>query len=97
MVTNELTGTEPDEFGNPPVLILLDSESAIAMSRNQRDSKHTRHIERRVHYVRQGQKSGQHRLEYVPADLQLADIGTKNLPANALQPRLKYIMVTVPE
>ena len=97
MVTNEFTGVDPDSFGKPPVLILLDSESAIAMSKNQRDSKHTRHIERRVHYVRQGQLSGQHHLDYVPAELQLADIGTKNLAHHELHPRLSYITVIVPE
>ena len=97
MVTNEFMRIPVDTYGEPPTKILLDSESAIAMSKNSRDSKRTRHIERRVHYVRQGQGTGMHSLEYVPADLQLADIGTKNLSAQDLDPRLNYIQVSVPE
>ena len=97
MVSNEFKGIQVDAYGETPLKMLLNSESAIAMSKNYRDSKRTQHIKRRVHYVRQGQESGQHSLEYVPADLQLADIGTKNLSAQELDPRLKYIQVSVPE
>ena len=76
MVSNEFKGIPVDALK-----ILLDRESAIAMSKNYRDSKRTRHIKCRVHYVQRGQESGQLSLKYVPVDLQLAEIRTKNLSA----------------
>ena len=36
-------------------LIVLDSKSAMCMAKNSRDTKHTRHIARRIHFVRNGE------------------------------------------
>ena len=49
MVTNELTGIDPDEFGNAPVLILHERESAIAVIRNKRGKKI--HVTSNVGYI----------------------------------------------
>ena len=65
------------------------------MSKNGRDSKQTRHIARRMHFVRQGEAQNLHRTTWIEGDLQLADIGTKSVRADELQPRLGYIMVKV--
>ena len=35
-------------------LIVLDSKSAMFMANNGKDIKHTRHIARRIHLVRNG-------------------------------------------
>ena len=35
-------------------LIILDSKSSVCMADNGEDTKHTRHISRRVHFVRNG-------------------------------------------
>ena len=56
MVSNDFEGIQVDAYGETPLKILLDSESAIAMSKNSRDSKRTRHINRRIHYIQQGQE-----------------------------------------
>ena len=74
-------------------LIVLDSKSAICIANNGRDTKHTRHIARRMHFVRNGEKCKMHKIDWCEGDLQLADIGTKNVSEPDLTPRMKYIMV----
>ena len=37
-------------------LILLDRKSAMCMAQNGKDTKHARHIARRMHFVRNGEK-----------------------------------------
>ena len=70
--------------------VYLDSSSAIAMGSSFRDTKHTRHILRRFHFVRHGVETNQYRLLWVGTEDQLADIGTKNL----LGPR-ENVLVTI--
>ena len=36
-------------------MIVLDNKSAMRMAKNDKDTKHTRHISRRVHFVRSGE------------------------------------------
>ena len=74
-------------------LIVLDSKYAMCMDKNGRDTKHTRHIARRIHFVRNGEKCKMHKIEWCEGGLQLADIGTKNVSEPDLTPRIKYIMV----
>ena len=49
MISNEFEGIPVDAYREPPLKILLDSDSDIAMSNNSRDSKRTRHIKQRVY------------------------------------------------
>ena len=63
------------------------------MANNGRDTKHTRHIERRMHFVRNGDKCKMHNIEWCEGGLQLADIGAKNVSEPDLTPRMKYIMI----
>ena len=63
------------------------------MVKNGRYSKHTRHIARRMHFVRNGEKCMMHRIDWCEGGLQLADIGTKNVSEPDLTPRMRYIMV----
>ena len=91
---NEFRLLDPDE-SSFPVIVLLDSQSTKAMGSSFRDSKHTRHIERRFHYVCEGTKDLKHALHWLDANLQLADIGTKNLDSTQLQPRLRFMIVEV--
>ena len=37
-------------------LIVLASKFSMCMSKNGKDTKHTRHIARRMHFVRNGEK-----------------------------------------
>ena len=57
------------------------------------DTKHTRHIARIMHFVRNGKKCKMHNIDWCEGGLQLADIATKNVGEHDLITRMKYIMV----
>ena len=63
------------------------------MANNGKDTRHTRHIARIIHLVRNGETCKMHRIDWCEGGLQLADIGTKNVSEPDLTPRIKYIMV----
>ena len=56
MLMNEWLNKDPDIFTEEAPLIILDSKSTVCMSKNCNDTKHTSHISRRVHFVRDGEK-----------------------------------------
>ena len=74
-------------------LILFDSKYAIFMANNGKDTKYTRHIARRMYFVRNGEKCKMHKIDWCEGGLQLADVGTNNVSEPDLTPRMKYIMV----
>ena len=74
-------------------LIALDSKSSICMANNGKDTKHTRHIARKMNLVRDGEKSNMHKIVWCEGGLQLADIATNNVGDHDLTPRMKYIVV----
>ena len=74
-------------------LIVLDSKSAMYMSNNGKDTKHTSHIARRMHLVRNGEKYKIHMIDWYDGGLHLADIATNNVCEHDLTTRMKYIMV----
>ena len=74
-------------------LIVFDCKSAMCMDKNGKDTKYTRHIARRIHFVRNGEKCKMHKIDWCEGDLQLADIVTKNVSEPDLTPRMKYIIV----
>jgi hypothetical protein len=74
--------------------IFVDSEAAIAMNLNDKDTKRTRHIQRRWQYTRHAQHRGDIRTYHVNGDLyQLADVGTKNLRASAYEHKMAIMEV----
>ena len=56
MLVNELLNEDPDMVPKEDTLIVLDRKSAMCMAKNGKDTKHTRHIARRMHFVRNGEK-----------------------------------------
>ena len=56
ILINELLNKYPDIVPEEASLIVLDSKSSMCMANNGKDTKHTRHIERRMHLVRNGEK-----------------------------------------
>ena len=74
-------------------MIVLDSKSDMCMANYGKDTKHTRHISRRIHFVRNGEKYKMHKIDWCEGGLQLADIGTNNVSEPDLTPIMKYIMV----
>ena len=95
MLFHELLNEDPDMVPKEAPLIVLDSKSAMCMSKNGRYNKHTIHIARRIHFLRNGEKCKMHKIEWCEGGLQLADIGTKNVSEPDLTPRMKYIMVRI--
>ena len=49
-------------------LIVLDSKSAMCMDQNGKDTKHTRHIARRMHFVRNGEKCKMYKIDWFGGD-----------------------------
>ena len=89
----EFLNKDPDIFPEEAPLFVLDSKYAMCMAQNVKDTKHTRHIERRMNFVRNGEKFKMHKIDWCEGGLQLADISTNKVSEPDLTPRMKYIMV----
>ena len=78
------------------IAAFVDSSSAIAMINSERDTKRTRHIERRVHFVRQAREQGIFFVTKIPGEINPSDVGTKNLSGAVMESHLPVIHVQVP-
>jgi hypothetical protein len=85
MLLNDMEARSDNE---DTVSIKLDSESAIAIGNSFKDTKHTHHIFRRYHYVRDGIEAKRFELIWINTENQFADIGTKQTPG----PRHEFLM-----
>ena len=56
VLINELLNKDSDMVPEEAPLIILDSRYSIYMDKNGKDTKHNRHIARRVHFLRNGEK-----------------------------------------
>ena len=54
MLVHELLNKDPDMVPKEAPLIVFNSKSAMCMYKNVKDTKHTRHISRRMHFVGNG-------------------------------------------
>ena len=95
MLVNELLNEDPDMVPKEAPLVVFDSKSAMCMAKNGKDTKHTRHIARIIHLVRNGEKCKMHKIDWCEGGLQLTEIGTKNVSEPDLTTRMKYIMVRI--
>ena len=93
MLIHELLNEDPDMVPKEAPLIVLGSKSDMCMAKDDTDTKHTRHIARRMHFLRNGGKCKMQKFYWCEVGLQLSDIGTKNLSEPDLTPNMKYIMV----
>ena len=93
MLIHELLNKDTDIVPEEATLIVLDIKSSMWMAKNGKDTKHTRHIARIMHFVRNGEKCKMHKIDWREGSLQLADIGTKNVSEPDLTQRMKYITV----
>ena len=73
----------------------MDGKSDVCMAKNGKDNKHTRHIYRRVNFVKNDESFKRHKIDWCEGGLQLAYIETNNVGENYLNPRMKYIMVRI--
>ena len=65
------------------------------MDKNGKDTNHTRHIYRIVHFVRNSEKLKMHKIDWCEGGLQFSDMVTKNVGENNLNPIMKYIMISL--
>ena len=93
MLITEILKKDPDILPEEAPLIILDSNSAMCMDSNVRDTKHTRYIVRRAHLVSNGEKCKIHKIYWCEGGLKLVDIASKNVSEHDLTPRMKYAMV----
>ncbi|XP_021815809.1 uncharacterized protein LOC110758292 [Prunus avium] len=78
-----------------PVLLNCDNLSATYLAANPVFHARTKHIAIDYHFVRERVASGSHKVQFVPSQLQLADVFTKGLPADRFE-RLVSKLVTYP-
>ena len=95
MLIHELLNKDTEIFPEEALLIVLDSKYAMCMAKNGKDTRNTRHIARRMHLVRNGEKCKMHKINWCEVGIQLEEIGTKNVSEPDLTPRIKYIMVII--
>ena len=79
MLIHEILNKDPYIVPEEAPLIVLDSKSDMCMAKNGKDNRHTRHIARRMHFVRNGEKCKMHKIDWCEGGLQLAEIGAKNV------------------
>jgi len=70
----DLTGDELQKFK-----LLMDSKSALELSKNPVYHERSKHIDTRYHYIRECISAGVAEVEHIGTDKQLADILTKPL------------------
>ena len=90
---HEFLNKDPDMVPEEASLIVLYIKYAMWTAKNGKDTKHTRHIARRMNFVRNGKKYKMHNIDWCEGGLQLAYISTKNLSEPYITPSMKYIMV----
>ena len=69
MLIHEFLNEDPDMFPKEAPLIFLDSKSSMCMANNGKDTKHTRHVARRIHFVRNGEKCKMHKIDWCEGGL----------------------------
>ena len=63
MLIHELLNKDSDIVPEEDPLVVLDSKSAMCMAKNGKDTKHTRHISRRINIVNNGEKCRMHKID----------------------------------
>ena len=74
MLIHELINKDPYIVPEKDPLIVLYSKYAMCMAKNGKDTKHTRHISKRIYFVRNGEKCKMQKIDWFEGGLQLADI-----------------------
>ena len=76
-------------------IIILDRKSAVCMSKNRKDTRHTRKISRRMPFVRNYEEWNLHKPVWCEGGLELADIGTNKVRGDELNNTLGYDRVRI--
>ena len=76
------------DLGHPPdreTILEEDNQSTIAMTRNPQFHGRAKHIDLKVHFIRERVESKELKLVYCPTDQMVADILTKGIPRQTLE------------
>ena len=76
--------------------MFTDSESAIAMIDCDHVTKNSRHIDRRIHIVKQAWIQDMFQVFKIPGEINPCDAGTKKLPVTIIKKHVPMIHVRVP-
>jgi len=79
-----------------PSIIYTDNQSAMHMTHNDVSQDRTKHIATRHFFVREGIVSGDHDVQWVSTDRQIADIFTKALSVVPFERQRKQLVNQVP-
>ena len=93
MLIHYLLNKDTDLVPEEAVAIVFYSKYSMCMAKNSNDTKHTRHIARIIHFVRNGEKCEMQNINWSEGGMQLVDIDTKNFGEHDLTPIIKYILV----
>ena len=61
------------------VVLYVDNQSTIRLSKNPEFHKRTKHIDIQYHFLREKSMNGEIDIKYVPTESQIADVFTKPL------------------
>ena len=70
--------------------VYVDNQSVIALAKNSVHHQRSKHIDIKYHFVRHEVQSANIKLEYVPTELNLADVFTKALSSKRIQKLMKF-------
>jgi hypothetical protein len=93
-VYNELSGKDPDTPLTIPIGV--DSKAAEDIAASERDTKRTRHMQRRMHYWRECNSNGTSKTFRLPGTFNWANSMTKPLNATMLNIETAIYQVDVP-
>jgi histone deacetylase 1/2 len=78
---------------NEPTIISTDSQDALSHVKNNINHQPTKHIDVKHHYIREIYTAHQVNFQFVPAEIQIADILTKPLKAHKHQANLELLQI----
>ena len=82
------------DFGilQPTVTMFQDNQGAIALAQNPRHHSRTKHIDTRIHFIRDTVNANKIRLQYLPTNEMLADILTKPIAGSQFKKLRERLM-----
>jgi len=95
-IRNLVSEISPGLADTTPTVVHEDNEAAIKLASNPIDHARSKHIDVRMHYVRDQVNTGVLELKWCPTQLMVADALTKQLPKPAFQ-RHRESMGLVPD
>ncbi|KAL1200961.1 Retrovirus-related Pol polyprotein from transposon TNT 1-94 [Cardamine amara subsp. amara] len=83
--------TKEFRFKQDTVEIWCDSQSALSLAKNNVYHERTKHINRRLHFIRDIVASGEVKLSKIPTERNPADMLTKVLPVDKFEKALSFV------